>query len=369
MKVARIALPMLLAVVACDHPTPPEPGDYTPGGPFSTAVPRQLTFSPGPDLTPTWLPDGSGILYQFQRSDQPDGDRCLGILPAEGGTLREEICNNTLAGADSTDAYGDAAVSSLGRIFFTRASAAWRLHNLAPAVADIVVANLATPWIVRSIRSLPYSVTPGGPTHFAVAQPRWLGDSAVVYVAQNVFYIRTVGYDTLRTGIELARMDLTTAPGTVTTIPGTDSASSVALGAGDTIYYTLAGNSRVFRRTLGTGDTATVWDFGAAGIARDLQIRGAKLFAVVGGVVAYAHDPSLGPVQDDKGGVVHVVDLLLATDTAVAPAGQLYRHIALSPDGRRIVAEGYAFGVVPRAGLPPDTVVSPHANLWLLDTP
>jgi hypothetical protein len=357
MKVARIALPVLLAVIACDHPTPPEPGNYTPGGPFSTAVPRQLTFSPGPDLTPTWLPDGSGILYQFERLDQPDGDRCLGILPAEGGTLRAEICNNTLAGADSTDAYGDAAVSSLGRIFFTRASAAWRLHNLAPAVADIVVANLATPWIVRSIRSLPYSVAPGGPTHFAVAQPRWLGDSAVVYVAQNVFYIRGVGYDTLRVGIELARMDLRVSPGSVTRIPGTDSASSVALGAGDTIYYTVAGDSRVFRRTLGSGDTATVWDFGAAGIARDVQIRGAKLYAVVGGVVSYTHDSTLGPVQRDGGGSIHAVDLALATDTPI-PLSGFYRHIALSPDGRRIAAEGYAVGVA-----------SPGPDIWLLDVP
>jgi len=112
----------------------------------------------------------------------------------------------------------------------------------------------------------------------------------VVYVAQNVFYIRGVGYDTVRAGIELARMDLKDAPGTVTTLAGTDSASSVALGAGDTIYYTVAGDSRVFRRTFAGGDTA-VWDFGAAGIARDLQVRGATLYAVVGGAVGYFHDP------------------------------------------------------------------------------
>jgi hypothetical protein len=159
-------------------------------------------------------------------------------------------------------------------------------------------------------------------------------------------------------------MDLKSAPGSVTTVPGTDSASSVALGAGDTIYYTLANNSRVFRRTLGTGDTATVWDFGAAGIARDVQVRAAKLYAVVGGVVSYAHDPSLGPIQRDQGGVVHAVDLVFGSDAALPAAGRLYRHLALSPDGQRIVAEGYDFGVT---GV--DTVVSRHATLWLLDAP
>jgi hypothetical protein len=360
------ALIVLLVVAACDHPAPPEPWDYGPQGPFSSAIPRQLTFNTGQNLTPAWLPDGSGIIYQFERVDQVDGDRCLGILPAEGGR-RSEICNNTIAGADSTDAYGDPAVSGAGRLFFSRASDAWRLHNLAPALMDVAVAPLAAPGLVQSIRTLPYTV--GGRTHYGIAQTRWLGDSAVLYMAQNVFYVRVVGYDTVRAGIELALMNLKSAPGTVTTVPGTDSVTSAAVGAGDTIYYTVAGDSRVFRRTLGAGDTATVWDFGAAGIARDVQVRGGKLLAVVGGVVTYAHDPSLGPVQSDKGGVVHIVDLLLATDTSLAPAGRLYRHIALSPGGQRLVAEGYLFTVVTQFPAPPDTVVSAHADLWLLDVP
>src|SRR5258705_859139 len=156
MKIARVAVPLLLAAFACDRPTPPEPGDYTPGGPFNTDSPRQLTFSPGPDLSPAWLPDGSGIIYQFVRLDQIDGDRCLGVLPAEGGTLRAEICNNTVAGADSTDAYGDPAVSAAGRLFFSRASAAWRLHNLAPALEDVAVTPVAAAATAPRPRALPH---------------------------------------------------------------------------------------------------------------------------------------------------------------------------------------------------------------------
>lgn len=370
MRVARALLPVLLAVCACDHPTPPEPHDYTPQGPFDAGVPRQLTFNTGANLSPAWLPDGSGIIYQFERVDQPDFDRCLGILPADGGTRREEICNSSVPSEDSTDAYGEPAVSGGGRLFFYRASALTRLQNAAPAYQDVAVAPFAAPAAAQAVRTLPYTVN--GRQHYGVAQTRWLGDTAVVYVAQLVAYVTGCfgcNIDTVRAGIELARMDLKTAPGTVTTIPGTDSASSVALGAGDTIYYTLAGDSRVFRRTLGTGDTATVWDFGAAGIARDVQVRGHKLYAVVGGKVVYAHDPSLGPLQDDQGGIVHAVDLSAASDAALPAAGRLYRHLALSPDGQRIVAEGYTFAVVPRGGFPPDTVVSPHANLWLLDAP
>src|SRR4029077_8887187 len=172
---------------------------------------------------------------------------------------------------------------------------------------------LATPLLVDSVRNLPYAVTPGGTMHYGIADVRWLGDSAVIYVAQLVAYGTCPRCrDTLRTGIELARMDLGRAPGAVTSIPGTDSASSVALGAGDTIYYTVAGDSRVLRRTLGTGDTATVWDFGGTGVARDGEVRGQRLYAVVGGIVVYQHDPFFGALQRDSGGTVYAVDLAAA---------------------------------------------------------
>src|SRR5258708_27498816 len=120
MRIARVALPVLLAAFACDHPTPPEPGSYGPQGPFSTAIPRRLTFNPGQDLTPAWLPDGSGIIYQFQRLDEPDVDRCLGILPAAGGG-GPEICNTKPQGAGSTEVFGSAGALPGGRRFCTGA--------------------------------------------------------------------------------------------------------------------------------------------------------------------------------------------------------------------------------------------------------
>jgi len=357
MRFAPLALVLLLAVFACDHPTPPEPGAYTPGGPFDTAVPRQLTFSPGPDLSPAWLPDGSGIVYQFATIGRPDGDRCLGILPAAGGSLRAEICNTRVKSEDSTDAYGSPAVSAGGRLLYTRASDFWRFHNAAPAYQSIVVAPLTTPLLVDSVQSLPYAVVPSGTMHYGIDQVRWLGDSAVIYVAERVIY-GTCGrcQDTLRTGIELARMDLSASPGSVTPIPGTDTASSVALGAGDTIYYTVVGDTKIHRRLLNSGDTATVWAFDS--IARDVQVRGAKLYAVVGGRVAYQHDVALGPLQFDSGGTIHAVNLATGTDSAMVNELMLFRHIALSPDGRRIVAEGYSL-----------RTASPVPDLWLLDAP
>ncbi len=271
--------------------------------------------------------------------------------------MRREICNTNPKSADSTDVYGSPAVSAGGRLFYTRASDFWRLHNFVPTYQSVVVAPLATPLLVDSVRNLPYAVTPGGTMHYGIDNVRWLGDSAVMYVAEFVIYGSCARCrDTVRTGIELARMDLQRVPGAVTSIPGTDSASSVALGAGDTIFYTVAGDSRVLRRTLGTGDTATVWDFGAAGIARDVAVRGRMLYAVVGGVVSYQHDIFYGPIQRDGGGTVYAVDLSAATSSPITLSNRLYRHIALSPDGRYLVAEGYVGAAMP-------------ADLWLIAVP
>jgi len=91
--------------------------------------------------------------------------------------------------------------------------------------------------------------------------------------------------------------------------------------------------------------------------ARDIEVRGRKLYAVVGGVVIYQHDPSFGPVQRDSGGTVYAVDLDAGTSNPITLGDRWYRHIALSPDGRHIVAEGY------------DPSALQQADLWLVDVP
>ena len=104
---------------------------------------------------------------------------------------------------------------------------------------------------------------------------------------------------------------VTETPATLHPIAGTDLASGVSPGASeDEVYYTLNGDSRVYRKQLSSGDVTVVHDFGAAGFARDVHVVGNRMAAVVGGRVAFAPaDPSLGPTQWDSGGVVHVVNL------------------------------------------------------------
>ncbi len=109
-------------------------------------------------------------------------------------------------------------------------------------------------------------------------------------------------------------------------------------------------------------------DFGAEGIARDVQVVGGRLTAVVGGRVAFVVNPVLGPTQRDSGGVVHVVDLATSADQSLDQTGLLFRRPALSPDGAHVVAEGYPLLITSSGGVA-DTTVSRSGDLYLLDAP
>jgi hypothetical protein len=153
-------------------------------------------------------------------------------------------------------------------------------------------------------------------------------------------------------------------------VPGTAGATGVAAEPGGlAVLYTLGGSSRVFRYQLSDGAQSVVYDFGAAGVVRDVHVVGSRLAAVVGGRVAMGMHPLLGPVQFDSGGVVHVVDLSQGTDRTLDPDGRLYRRPALSPDGGRLAAEGYPLIIFQISPDEADTTVSRSGDLYLFGAP
>jgi hypothetical protein len=336
-------LVLVLVAVACAHEAPSTPGAYTPNQPSGSGALVRLTFNGGVDLGPTWLPDGSGILYTMERLDRSDLDRCLALLPATGGTIQREICDRTPAADDSVNAYAPAAVSSDGRLAYVRASASLAVGwPRAPLTQELVVASWDQPSAARVLRTIPYP-GPSGRTHQSVSQLRWLGDSSLVFIGQNVDYPALCAtcsqVDTLATGLEIVRLDFSGPSVTLTMLPGTDQASSVASTGRDTVYFTLNGDTRVFRLVLSTSALEVVHDFTVGGIARDVTVTAGRLVAVVGGKVTFANDAVLGPMQRDSGGTIVAVDLASGAETALTPALEFYRHAALAPDGRHAVAE------------------------------
>ena len=345
------------AVVACEHTATFPLPIYTPDGPLGSGPALRLTYNPATDLWPAWLPGGTDILYSAARLDRADHDLCFAVLPSAGGTISRYLCH-TSGPDDSINVFEGASLGPGGRIAYVRVSSLRvPFPPLVPQWEGLVVAPLADPNNATELRSLDYTA-PSGRIHQGISHIGWLGPSRLVYLGESVTYSGACSGcppDTVRTGIEITTLDFGGPTPVLATVPGTDSASSVTVGAtGDTIYFTRNGDSRVYRYTLSSGQTDTIHDFGSAGIARDVRVAAGRLCAVVGGNIIYVVDSILGARQIDGGGDLHFVTLADTSETIVGGAGIYFRRPAFSPDGRRVVAEMWTLG---------------RGDLWLLDVP
>jgi hypothetical protein len=351
---------------ACSHTEPfsNPPGNETP---FDPGPPARLTLNPANDGNPSWLADGSGILYSAQQLHREDHDVCLAELPPTGGGQRRLICD--IPGEKTTtDAVQSPSAALDGRIAVLSAGNG-SLHGTSPVFLEIVVTPTLDASDLQTVRSLPF--TPGG----GVLQDyagylRWLTPERLVYVGQQFKLLRACPdpgcpLDTLISGTEVTLLDLSGESATGTAVPGTTQATGVApIQDGAAILFTLANDTRIYRRTLSSGDVSVFHDFGPAGVVRDVHAAGNRVAAVVGGRTAFSVDPRVGPTQWDSGGVLHVLDLEGDGEVVLDTPERLYRRPAVSPDGIKVVAEGFALIVTgPIAAT--DTTVSKSGDLYL----
>ena len=356
----------LVVVAGCGHTepftTPPSGSDQ----PFDATPPVRLTFNRAADRGAAWLPDGSAILYSTQPAGRRDHDVCLAVLPPTGGRQRALTCDAFSNPGELTDAIESVAPASDGRLAFSAATGS--VGAPLPNLQALALGSVVDPATRRSLLSIPYTI-PGGRLHGGISQLRWLGSNRLLYLGEAVVVQPPcVGceLDTLRTGQDAVWLAVDGTAASPQAIPGTDYASSVSPGSNeDEVYYTLGGDSRVFRQTLSSNAASVVHDFGAAGIARDVHVVGNRMAAVVGGRVAFGVDPSIGPTQWDSGGTLHVVNLQDGTDITLDGPG-LFRRPQLSPSGTAIVAEIYPLVVDPVTN---STTVSRSGDLYLFGQP
>ena len=363
-------LGLFVVVAGCGHTDPFTSPPYGTDAPFDPSPPVRLTLNSLPDLGAAWLPDGSAILYSTQPAARADNDLCLAVLPPTGGRQLQLTCDLSVGGLDSTNAIESPAPSSDGRLAFVESSGT--IGASSALTQGIAIAPSLDPRGATMVQRIPYTVA-GEPAHNHVGGLRWLGTGRLVFIGGSVANLADcAGCPASNVVADLKIVTLDAAAGaSPAVVSGTDFASGVSVGGNeDEIYYTIGGDSRVFRRTLSTGDVAVAHDFGAAGIARDVHVVGNRMTAVVGGRAAFGLNPVLGPTQRDSGGVVHVVDLASSTDQSLDDPRFLFRHPALSPTGDRLVAEGYPLQIFtdPGTGVA-DTMVSPIGDLYLFGAP
>ena len=366
-------VPLLAAVLAlgCGHT---EPFTTPPTGseqPFDATPPVRLTYNTAADRWPGWLTDGSAFLYSAQQADRADGDVCLAVMPRGGGSQRDLWCDIP-AGAERRDALQSAAPAPDGRLAYV--SVTGTIAGVNPIAEGIALASGLDPRDAPIVRSFPVT-PPGGVAEGTAEHLRWLDATRLVYVGQQFRTNQecpTCPLDTVRVGLEVSLLDLSAPGSTPTALPGTGAASGAATGGDpDLVYYTVGGDSRVYRRRLSSGAVDVAHDFGAAGIVRDISVAGDRLAAVVGGRVTFALHPVLGQVQWDSGGELHVVNLTTGEDSFLEAGTRLFRRPALAPAGDALVAEGYPL-IITRLNTTPvtfDTTVGKSADLFRFGEP
>ena len=344
---SSIALCALAALTGCEHTAPFRADQGGAGGPLIPGSIAQLTYSPGQDVIPAWLPDGSGFVFTAERRDRADHDRCLAFMPDSGGAISRYACS-TSAADDTLNVFDEAAM--LGdSIAYVRASTERFLPGLGPDRQALVVAPIADPNAARVLQQIPFT-TPWGATYDAISHLAWLGPGGgrLAFIGEHVTYPRACSScvpDTVRVGIGVVIADITGSALVLTRMPDGDSTSSLAASVnGDTVYFTKNGDTHVFRRTLSTGQTDTLLDF-AAGVVRDITVSSGSLAAVVGGIVGTPTSP------DDGGALFHVSFPSGPLIGEIGDPSLLYRRPALSPDGHRLVVSAWSNG--------------PNADLWL----
>lgn len=331
----------LLLLAACSHGEPFNTRLPLSGQPLAGGEPLRLTYSSAEDRYPSWIPGQGSVLYNFVPEESVSGDRCLGQLPVTGGQRQASRCSATDPQDDSTDVYSNPA-------WFSSSQVAWlEQHGIrgrtVPDYGSIVVGSLDHRSAATRLVTLPYTSSTGN-VHATITNLRWLSSTQLAYIgADMIVRAPCIGCPTDTVIVSKEVMLLSTTGGAPAPLANSSETTSIWPDAnGTALYYTLGGDTRVFRRDLPTGTPVVVHDFGIGGIARDVAVAGSNLTAVVGGKVYYGPEALTGVRQVDSGGVLMAVDLTSGNETQLDIArNYLYRRPTISPDGHTIVVEGF----------------------------
>ncbi len=228
---------LLVALTACSHTDPFPTVATDPPAPFDPALPIQLTFSGHDDFAPTLSAPGQ-LSYQFQRGT-PDRDICAGILPVRGGQRIAEVC---AAGSEQEHTSDRFAVP----VLLDDDQMAWTWHwgglgNQSPSNAGLYLAPRGGE-LTRATRKLSLLTRPQGATARwdVLLGARRSGPQQITALAAQWYISPTIKngpVDTVYLGVELARIDLSTTPATVTVLTPTPDAVDWTVDPGDGTSY------------------------------------------------------------------------------------------------------------------------------------
>lgn len=346
----------LLLLASCGHTDPFTAADTGLREPFAATPPIRLTFAGGANLRPAFSEDGAVVTYSFVRGT-PDRDRCLGTLPASGGTRTRTLCW-TAQGQDTlADGLELGALAADGRLAFTRHTS--RVNGVVANDAALYLSRGGEAQDAERILDLMVFQPAAGIGWDYLLDLTWSGPEELTALATDVIVVNTCPpgacWDTTHAALHLATIQVgtTATPGRVTAIPvGTDAGGIAVDRATGQRYIRYPDRIEV---VTPTGNTMTVFVPPPDPARVDYRLTGLAVASgrmVISGTFREPPVPGLPGVTISE---LRRVDgerfELLGTRRGAEGSFGL---VALDPTGRRLVYEA-------RAGA--------SRNLFLLELP
>jgi hypothetical protein len=221
---------LILAVLvgtACSHssvdlPNPPSVG------PSGSGPDIRLTVNAEQDYWPAWTADGRGVLYSFVNQAPDNRHRCIGLLPAAGGTRIWELCDNRGTEVDSVNSFPAYALATDGRLLYVEAEAPSGPQSLNPASSTLWLADTAAPFARRALATLPVVVS--GQRVDWLIDLNWTSPTEFTALAAeysaNIHCKGCTTFDSLFTGVAVLHGSIGAEGASLTLVPGTDGASN-----------------------------------------------------------------------------------------------------------------------------------------------
>lgn len=339
---------LLALILGCGHSEAFDDGSIALGS-IDTGADVRLTLNQNQDHWPSWTEDGRGILYEFIRVGNAPEHRCVGLLPAAGGTVSWQLCDDRATQRDSLNSFPAYALGADGRLLYTEAVSA--INSTAPDKLTLWLADSASPFQRRALLTLP-TFAAGLPISW-LADIRWTGPSTFIALAQDLEFASHCKFcgpiDSLYGGVAVVRGSITATGATLTPVTGTLGATSYSLAQDSTsIVFTLRDDFRLHKVPAAGGtDTAFATVIAGGGQLLGVSCRGTTCVVADDAVSLTTVTASTITFPSFNGNPTELRGVSLTTGTVqvLRNTGALVATPQISPVSGDVVAQvGGAFG-------------------------
>lgn len=248
-----------VAMLGCGH-TPGFDAQESSVGPFNGGADLRLTLNANQDYWPAWTEDGAGILYSYVDNVPGPQHRCLGLIPAAGGTRSWSLCDNRSTQTDSVNSFTAYALGNDGRLLYVEAVSRTGAQSTSPGATKLWLADSAAPFTRRALLSLP-TFASGIPVSW-LADIQWTGPTSFIALAQDFSILghclNCGPVDSIFYGQAVVRGTIGDGTTTLQAVAGTEGATGFSFAeSGASIVFIKRDDRRLYK-VAAAGGTATV---------------------------------------------------------------------------------------------------------------